>query len=196
MTVTCQRGFPDVTNVPLWLRTSVWVGAGAGVAGALWEISLPSAPFCCESGMALKSKVYLKKIKEAQPKFSSRRRARPLSFCWPWICPATPSGWRAQGQVSPPGARGTGRGHQTGGYWPLWGVGYEVKTLMAPSPQTRKDKGVSPNPTWAGPTLGCHGSSTSRNPSAPPEGPKNPRAGPATRSSPAKPQVDSPITVR
>lgn len=34
------------------------VGGEAGVAGALWEISVPSAQFCRESRMALKSKVY------------------------------------------------------------------------------------------------------------------------------------------
>lgn len=67
---------------------------------------------------------------------------------------------------------------------------------MAPSPQTRRNKGVPPNPTWASPTLGCHGCSTSQNPSALPKGPKNPGTGPATPSPPAKPQVDSPITVR
>lgn len=70
-------------------------------------------------------------------------------------------------------------------------------TILFPAPfPTRRNKGIPPNPTWASPTLGCHGCSTSQNPSALPKGPKNPGTGPATPSPPAKPQVDSPITVR
>ena len=48
-------------------------------AGGIWEISVPSAQFCCEPKTALKSKVYLKITKDIN-NLNSRNNKLDLMF--------------------------------------------------------------------------------------------------------------------